>query len=91
MQTEVQEVSRKYLLELEDADAREIAIHRRLSRVDFPRRWAEAPAVKALQKRGFSLAPGMQIGSVVRYAAKWEVDTERDASEFDAVYCGRLQ
>jgi hypothetical protein len=30
----------------------------------------------------------MEIGYVVRDAAKWEVDTEQDASEFDAEYYG---
>jgi hypothetical protein len=32
----------------------------------------------------------MEIGYVVTDAAKWEVDTERDASEFDAGYYGKL-
>jgi hypothetical protein len=32
----------------------------------------------------------MEIGYVVKNAAKWDVDTERDASEFDAVYYGKL-
>ena len=75
---------------LMDADIRELAIHRRLSRVSYSKRCAEASAVKAYQKRGFTLAPGMEIGYVVRDAAKWEVDTERDASEFDAGYYGKL-
>ena len=32
----------------------------------------------------------MEIGYVVTDAAKWEVDTERDASEFDARYYEKL-
>jgi hypothetical protein len=32
----------------------------------------------------------MEIGYMVTDAAKWEVDTERDASEFDAGYYARL-
>jgi DNA polymerase I len=32
----------------------------------------------------------MEIGYVVRDAAKWQVDAERDASEFDAGYYGKL-
>ena len=32
----------------------------------------------------------MEIGYVVRDAKKWEVDTERDASEFDAGYYAKL-
>jgi hypothetical protein len=46
--------------------------------------------VQAYQKRGLPLATGMVIGYVITDAAKWEVDTERDASEFDATYYGKL-
>jgi DNA polymerase I len=86
----LEEVRKKYMQGLDSADVRELAIHRRLSRVNYSRRCAEASAVKAYQKRGFSLAPGMEIGYVVGDAAKWQVDTEKDASEFDAVYYGKL-
>ena len=51
---------------------------------------AEASAVKAYQTRGFSLVPGMEIGYMVKDAAKWVVDTERDASEFDSGYYEKL-
>ena len=84
------EVRERYMNELEDADVRELAIHRRLSRMNYSRRCAEASAVQAYQKLGLQLAPGMEIGYVVRDAAKWEVDTERDASEFDAGYYRKL-
>jgi DNA polymerase I len=84
------EVREKYMQELADADVKELAIHRRVSRMNYSRRCAEASAVKAYQKSGLSLAPGMEIGYVVRDAAKWEIDTERDASEFDAGYYGKL-
>jgi DNA polymerase, archaea type len=85
-----QEVRKRYMLELESADVRELAIHRRLSRVNYSRRCAEASAVRAYQKRGLSLAPGMEIGYVVKDASRWEVDTERHASEFDAAYYEKL-
>jgi DNA polymerase, archaea type len=84
------EVREKYMLELEGADVRELAIHRRVSRMNYSRRCAEASAVKAYQKNGLPLAPGMEIGYVVKDAAKWEADTDSDASEFDAAYYGRL-
>jgi DNA polymerase I len=45
------EVREKYMQELEDADVRELAIHRRVSRINYSRRCAEASAVKAYQKR----------------------------------------
>jgi DNA polymerase, archaea type len=84
------EVHEKYMHELEDADVRELAIHRRVSRMNYSRRCAEASAVRAYQKRGLPLATGMKIGYVVTDAAKWKVDTERDASEFDSGYYGKL-
>jgi DNA polymerase elongation subunit (family B) len=70
------EVYGKYLRELEDADVRDLAIHRRISRMNYSRKCAEASAVKAYQKSGLPLATGMEIGYVVTDAAKWEVDTE---------------
>jgi DNA polymerase, archaea type len=85
------EVRERYVHELEDADIRELAIHRRVSRMNYSKRCAEASAVRAYQKRGLPLAPGMKIGYVVTDAAKWKIDTERDASEFDAAYYGKLQ
>ena len=37
-------------------------------------------------KQGIPLAPGMEIDYVIRDARKWEVDPERTASKFDAMY-----
>ena len=83
-------VARRYMEELEEADVRELAIHRRLSRLSYSRRCAEASAVQAHLKQGIPLAPGMEIGYVVKDAKKWEVEPERIASEFDAGYYGKL-
>jgi DNA polymerase, archaea type len=83
-----QEIHARYMRELEDADVRELAIHRRLSRLNYSRRCAEASAVQEYRNRGLSLAPGMEIGYVVKDASSWEVYTERGASEFDFVYYG---
>jgi hypothetical protein len=38
-----------------------------------------------LSETGIVLGTGMEIGYVVTDAAKWEVDTERDASEFGSL------
>ena len=46
--------------------------------------------MKAYQKRGFQLSPGMEIGYVIKDAAKWQVDTEKDAHGFDEGYYGKL-
>jgi len=85
-----QEVRAKYMNGLRDADVRELAIHRRVSRMNYSRRCAEASAVQAYQRRGLPLAPGMEIGYIVTDAAKWKVDPERDALEFDAGYYKKL-
>lgn len=90
VELDAQEVREKYMLELEDADIRELSIRRRLSRVSYSRRCAEASAVKVYKKRGFQLSPGMEIGYVVRDASKWDVDIERDANAFDAGYYRKL-
>jgi DNA polymerase I len=86
----LEKIREKYMVGLGDADIRELSIRRRLSRVNYSRRCAEASAVKAYQKLGFSLAPGMEIGYVIKDAAKWEVDAERDANGFDEGYYGKL-
>jgi DNA polymerase I len=59
------EVREKYMQTLENADVRELAIHRRVSRMNYSRRCAEASAVKAYQKRGLPMAPGMEIGLII--------------------------
>jgi len=86
------EVRAKYMQELEDADidVRELAIHRRVGRLSYSRRCAEASAVRAHEEQGLNPAPGMKIGYVVKDAGRWEVDTEERASEFDAAYYRKL-
>lgn len=83
-------VARRYMEELGEADVRELAIHRRVGRINYSRRCAEASAVQAYVKQGIALAPGMEIGYVVKDAKRWEVDPERTASEFDTGYYGKL-
>ena len=86
------EVRAKYMQELEDAeiDVRELAIHRRVGRLSYSRRCAEASAVRAHEEQGLNPVPGMKIGYVVKDAARWEVETEEKASEFDAAYYRKL-
>ena len=47
-------------------------------------------AVQVHMKQGLPLAPGMEIGYVVKDAKMWDVDPERTTSEFDAGYYGGL-
>ena len=86
IEPKARQVYRKYLDELDGADVKELAIHPRVSRLNYSRRCAEASAVQAHMKQGIPLAPGMEIGYVIRDARKWEVDPERTASKFDAGY-----
>jgi DNA polymerase I len=83
-------IYRRYQDGLESADVRELAIRRRVSRLNYSRKCAEASAVEAHLKQGIALAPGMEIGYVVRDAARWVVETEGDASSFDAEYYEKL-
>ncbi|MCX6680948.1 MAG: type B DNA-directed DNA polymerase [Methanothrix sp.] len=90
IEPKAREVRRRYMDELVEADVRELAIHRRVSRLSYSRRCAEASAVQAHLKQGLPLAAGMEIGYVVKDAKKWEVEPERTASEFDLGYYGKL-
>jgi len=62
---------------LNSAGAGELAIRRRVSRLSYSRRCAEASAVGAWQKSGLPLFPGMEIGYVVRDAEEWAVEPVR--------------
>jgi len=78
--------------EMDDADVKELANHKRVSKLNYSRRYAEASAVQAHLKQGLPLAQRMKISYVIRDARKWVVDPERSASEFDAVhYRGLLE
>lgn len=67
-----------------------MAIRRRVSRLSYSHRCAEASAVQAYRRRGITLAPGMEISYVIKDAKRWEVDPARAASRFDAEYYGKL-
>lgn len=90
LQPKILEIRRRYIDGLENADVRELAIHRRVSRLSYSRRCAEASAVQAYGRQGISLAPGMEIGYIVKDAKRWDVELERYASRFDAEYYGNL-
>ena len=61
-----------------------------MSRLRYSRRCVEASAEQAHLRQGIPLAPGMEIGYVVRDAKKWEADPERTARGFDAGYYRKL-
>jgi len=84
IEPKAREVYRRYMEELDDADIKELAIHKRVSRLNYSRRCAEASAAQAHLKRRLPLAAGMEISYVIGDARKWEADPERTASGFDA-------
>ena len=84
------EVAGRYRDELAEADVGELAIHRRVGRLNYSRRRTEASAVQAYVKQGIPMGPRVEIGYVVRDAKRWEVDQRRSASGFDAGYYGKL-
>ena len=61
-------VYRRYMDELDSVDVKDLAIHRRVSRLNYARRCAEASVVLAHIRKGIPLAPGMEIGYVVKDA-----------------------
>jgi DNA polymerase I len=75
------EIRRRYSQGLNGAGARELAVRRRVSRLSYSRRCAEASAVEAWLRSGLPLAPGMEIGYVVRDAEEWAVEPVRMAGE----------
>ena len=82
-----QEVRAKYMDGLRSVDVKDLAIHQRWSTiredVQRLRRCRHIRNVSALDT-------GDEIGYVVIDTTKWEIDTERDASEFDDMYYGKL-
>jgi DNA polymerase I len=63
-----QAIRDRCMQELVGAEVKDLAIHRRLSRMNYSRRCADALAVKAYQKRALALALGMEIGNA---GGKW--------------------
>lgn len=90
IEPEVQEVRRRYFEALEDADVGDLAIRRRVSRLTYSHRCAEASAAQAYRRQGITLAPGMVISYVVKDTRRWGVEPARVASAFDAEYYEKL-
>jgi hypothetical protein len=77
------EVRAKYMDGLKDVDVREPAIHQRWSTIrEDVQRLRRCRHIRNVS----ALGTGDEIGYVVKDAKRWEVDTERDASEFDEGY-----
>ena len=72
-------IYRRYLDDLDDADIKQLVIHKRVSKLNYSPRCAEASAVQAHMKQGIPLAPVMEIGYVIRDALKWEVNPRENS------------
>ena len=70
IEPKARQVYRRYMDELDDADVKELAIHKRVSKLNYSRRCAEASAVQVHIKQGIPLVPGMEIGYLIRDARK---------------------
>jgi DNA polymerase I len=79
-----------YVQGLGTAPAGEMVIHRRISRLTYAHRCLEGAAVQAYWECGMEIAPGAQIGYVVRDARHYSVDPEWYATSYDCAYYGAL-
>jgi len=75
---------------LAHARPQDLAITRQISRLTYEKNCLEAAAVRMYRDRGIAVAAGMEVGYVVRDAAKWLVDPIPDAAEYDLRYYRNL-
>jgi len=75
-----------YVARLPSAPVRELAISRRISRLNYVHRCIEGAAVQAYRKRGASVAPGMKIQYVVTDARRYQAEPVWSATMFDQQY-----
>jgi len=79
-----------YVARLPSAPVRELAISRRISRLNYAHRCIEGAAVRAYRKQGASVAPGMKIQYVVTDAWRYQAEPVWSATMFDQQYYRRL-
>src|SRR5208337_1786472 len=88
---EVAGIFRETVRDLPSADPRQMAIHRRISRLTYAHRCLEASAIQEYLRRDIEVAPGMKISYVVRDAKRYITNTEWTATTVDtAFYRGLL-
>jgi len=75
-----------YVARLPSAPVEEMAISRRISRLNYAHRCIEGAAVQACRKRGASVAPGMKIQYVVTDAKRYQAEPVWCATTFDQQY-----
>jgi len=90
LEADARRIWERYATGLKSASARDMVIRRRISRVDYSRKCAEASAVGALKRSGIDPAPGMEVGYVITDASDWEVEEEDSADDFDIGHYGKM-
>jgi DNA polymerase I len=86
----LREQYREAVVALRDADPRDLAIHRRISRLRYSHACPEASAVAACTAAGIEIFPGMEVSYVVTDARTWAVDLDWTATRFDVGYYTKL-
>ncbi|KUG19121.1 MAG: type B DNA-directed DNA polymerase [Methanomicrobiaceae archaeon] len=84
------EIYERYVAGLETADPADLAVRRRISRVNYARGCMEASAVEAFRQCGIDVAPGMEIRYVVRDAGRRIADPVWEAGGIDRRYYEKL-
>lgn len=71
---------------LPSAPVQEMAVNRRISRLNYAHRCIEGAAVRAYREQGASVAPGMKIQYVVTDAKRYQAEPVWAAKSFDQQY-----
>lgn len=86
----VRGVYTSYRDRLRCAEPKALVLSCRIGSERYVKRCPQRAVLSAYKSRGIKISPGMSVKYVVRDARRWIVDTELDASEFDASYYLRL-
>jgi DNA polymerase, archaea type len=81
---------RRYLAGIAGAEPADLAVCRRISRLNYGKRCLEGSAVQALQASGVPLQPGMEIAFVVRDADRHVAGRVCEPGPVDRRYYARL-
>ena len=86
LEEKVRKIYERYRRNLRYADPGELAIRRRIGKLNYSRRCPEASVIKAYGKLGVRVFPGMEVGYVVVDSKRWVVEPEWTAESFDHGY-----
>jgi len=69
-----------------DVNPEQLAINRRISKLEYSRMCAEASVIEVYKKLGIAVSPGMNVSFVVVDARKWIVEAPWEAAGYDEEY-----